>query len=92
MIPFKSLVDAANSAGLVEAARDACIYFDTCERSPRGPALMQQHQLAFFRKPVRAGRIARIIPNPMLVAVCVKNDRALSIGGLKAIGIQFCLC
>ena len=52
-------------------------------------ALNQQLQLLFLEEALHRTRwVAGIVPNPMLVAVGIKNNGALAVLGLQAIGIQ----
>ncbi|EKD97990.1 MAG: hypothetical protein ACD_23C00639G0001 [uncultured bacterium] len=74
---------------LVVAVDDVVVDDRVSELFAAGAALNQQLQLRLLEKALHGpGRVAGIVPNPVLVAVGVKDDGALAILGLQAVGIQ----
>ena len=54
-----------------------------------GAALNQQFQLRLLEEALNgAGRIAGVVPQPVLVAIGIEDDRALAVLGFQAVGIE----
>ena len=59
------------------------------QRLAAGAALNHQFQLGLLVEPLhRARRVAGVVPDPVLVAVGVEDDRALAVLRFQAVGVE----
>lgn len=90
MVALERFGDSADGTCLVVALDDRRI--DRCfrQRSPGLAALDQKFQLRFLIESLHpARRMALVIPDPVLVAVGIKDDRPPAELPFQAIGVQF---
>jgi hypothetical protein len=86
---LECLSDPANRARLIVPLDDLRIDRAACQVLPRLPPLDQQLQLVFLIEPLDLSRrIVRVVPDPVFVAVGIKDHRTLAELALQAIRIE----
>ena len=89
MVALEGLGDAADGTGLVVALDDLRTNRGRRERAPRLPTLDQQLQLRLLAETLHLPRrVVGVVPDPVLVAVRVIDDRPLPKLALQAIGVE----
>lgn len=90
VVQLEGLVDAADGAGLIEAPGDGLVDGDRAQRLAGGATQDEQLKLSLLEKPLdRAGRVTGIVPDPVLIAVGIEDDRPAAVHGLQAVRIEF---
>jgi hypothetical protein len=90
VVHLESFAYPAHGAGLVIAFDNAGVDNGIRQLLAAGAALNQQFQLRFLEEALNgARRIAGVIPKPMLIAIGIKNHRALAVLGGQTVGIEF---
>ena len=88
-IPLECLGDAPDAARLVVALDDLRVDLGTCEGLPAGPPLDDEFQFGLLVEALHLpGRVAGVVPDPVLVAVGVEDHRPLAEPCLQAIGVE----
>ena len=79
-----------HGTGLIIAFDDVGVDNGIRQRFMTGAALNQQFQFLFFIKALdSARRITGIVPEPVFIAIGIKNHRTLAILSFQAVGIKF---
>src|SRR2546422_55434 len=79
VVPLEGLGDAPDAARLVIALHDGRIDLCRCQRLAGAAALDRELQLGLLVEALhRARRVVRVVPEPVLVAVGVEDERALA--------------
>ena len=89
-VHLEAVADPAHRAGLVMALDDRTVDDRLGRALAAAAALHGQLQLVLLVEALyRARRVSLVIPQPVLVAVGVEDQRALAVHPLQAVGIQF---
>ena len=89
MVALEGLGDAPDGAGLVVALDDGRTDLARRQRLARAAPLDRKLQLRLLVETLhRARRVVRVVPDPVLVAVGVEDDRPLPELALQAIGVE----
>jgi len=89
ILNFKGFASAAHGPVLVVTLNDVRVDDRLGQLLATAAALNQQLQLLFLEEALHRTRwVTGIVPNPVLVAIGIKDDGALAVLGLQAIGIQ----
>jgi hypothetical protein len=88
-VALEGFTDSPYRPRLIIPFDNGLIDFNVGESLTSGTSLNKQFQLRFFVEPLYSPRrIARVVPNPMVVAVGVEDDRPLAKLFLQTVGVQ----
>src|SRR5437660_12863992 len=89
MIFFECFADAPDGPVLVIAFDNLLVDFGSRQRCSRATPLNQPFQFVFLIEALNvAGRVVLVVPNPMLVAVAIENDRTLAEPLFQTVGVE----
>ena len=89
VVALEGLGDAPDAARLVVALDDGRVDLARGQRLARAAPLDRKLQLGLLVEALhRARRVARVVPEPVLVAVGVEDQRALAELALQAVGVE----